>query len=663
MSEASRLDSETNAVNIISVLKTRFLLKRPDRTRPLAARFRPATQFEYMVPSYRTLLVLFLLTLIGAHCLASATSIPASFTSLTGVVTGDEGARDTHSATSFSSHGLDRLDAYGGWPLLKCPHGPAHHFYSQKLGKRWWLCDPAGDVFWLKGVYFISPTALTDTEQKFLQRKYSGGPTPNWEDNWALNQIKRLKNYGFNTIGDFALLYVLPGIRDSYVNADRTIPLKTPYIIQNAPSFYSLKNSEGYARQPAKDIVNGVKRTVYNGFAPHFTDAFDPNFAAWLVGQLRHDPGSLLAKNGLDNDYAVAFDIDENDYTLATKAGSDFETVDTAETGSIATGHQAPHPSWLIMITSPTQNSNEKLHVSYPDKTVYSKVDFAAFMHRRYKGDVSLLNDAWGSSYTSFASDNGGWGRGTGLLDEDGSCPSRKGKPCWVGDAFTLGGETPSMKHDLDDYLRHWMENYFSVQKRIYSALEPGIMLTSELGGWGSPPRKEVLQAAAKFVDFFTFDTVPAVPCSNCFDNQARVDFIARYGGDKPWVEWEGFVANSDSAESAHAVPDLAIATQAQRGVHYEAMVSQMETTADSAGTYHIAGLEWWGWYDQDSQGLNWGLITPNDNPYDGKSSTIDKGTDEAGYITGGESANYSDFLSSVIRANNRVYPGLGGTR
>src|SRR5580704_7266233 len=114
-----------------------------------------------MLPSYRTLIVFFLFTSIGAHCLASATSIPASINSLAGVVTTDGGAPDTRGEISFSSHGSDRLDQYGGWPFLKCPHGPDHHFFSQKLGKRWWLCDPAGDAFWLKGVYFVSPTALT----------------------------------------------------------------------------------------------------------------------------------------------------------------------------------------------------------------------------------------------------------------------------------------------------------------------------------------------------------------------------------------------------------------------------------------------------------------------------------------------------------------------
>jgi hypothetical protein len=75
----------------------------------------------------------------------------------------------------------------------------------------------------------------------------------------------------------------------------------------------------------------------------------------------------------------------------------------------------------------------------------------------------------------------------------------------------------------------------------------------------------------------------------------------------------------------------------------------------DSAtGTYHIVGFDWWGMYDMDGQKSNWGLITPLDNPYDGKSATIKgAGPDQWGYPTGGERVNYGDFLSAVSTANH----------
>jgi hypothetical protein len=61
--------------------------------------------------------------------------------------------------------------------------------------------------------------------------------------------------------------------------------------------------------------------------------------------------------------------------------------------------------------------------------------------------------------------------------------------------------------------------------------------------------------------------------------------------------------------------------------------------------------------FDQNSESKNWGLLSPNDNPYDGKSATIngingDHGEDQWGYRTGGERKNCGDFLSAVKAAN-----------
>jgi len=64
-----------------------------------------------------------------------------------------------------------------------------------------------------------------------------------------------------------------------------------------------------------------------------------------------------------------------------------------------------------------------------------------------------------------------------------------------------------------------------------------------------------------------------------------------------------------------------------------------------------------------DNEKLNWGLVSPHDNPYDGKSATIKgAGPDQWGYPTGGERANYGDFLSAVSTANRLVESQLAGT-
>jgi hypothetical protein len=87
-------------------------------------------------------------------------------------------------------------------------------------------------------------------------------------------------------------------------------------------------------------------------------------------------------------------------------------------------------------------------------------------------------------------------------------------------------------------------------------------------------------------------------------------------------------------------------------------MINALANSSDTAtGTYHVVGFDWWSMYDMNSQDSNWGLLTPHDNPYDGKSATISgNGSDQWGYPTGGEAGNYGDFIDDVSAANNGVF-------
>jgi hypothetical protein len=172
------------------------------------------------------------------------------------------------------------------------------------------------------------------------------------------------------------------------------------------------------------------------------------------------------------------------------------------------------------------------------------------------------------------------------------------------------------------------------------------------VGSWGAPPRKDVLQSAAKYLDLPQMGVPPY--CPTCTDLQQRIDFTAQYLGDKPWIMWEGSYANPDSSESQHSLNDNIATTQGGRGTAYQQMLSQIVNAKDSTtGTYHIVGFYWWDMFDMNSEGLNWGLLSVNDNPYDGCSATIAGcGLDQWGYRTGGERANYGDFISAVKNAN-----------
>jgi hypothetical protein len=547
---------------------------------------------------------------------------------------------------------------------VQCSKGPAAHFYTAKIGDRWWICDPAGNGFFLRGVWDMVANA-NSTTAAFVQSKYAG-PLPSWEANWALEQVRRIQSWGFNTVSDFSINELWPGTVDpAWGTPGNTIPIKAPFALTEQITRYSFTNSGGVCGASAlKDMMNGVG-PAYTGYHWNYGDYFDPNFTNCIANQLSTDTwGLLLALNSINSPYLIYVTIDESDQLGPLDAGPNFSTVDNANTGVLLPGKNSANVAWVTLVAAPTQTANSAQGVTYSDTTVYTKGAFSNWLSARYSGNIAALNSAWGANYTSFGS-AGGWGVGTGVMDENGACPSAaSGQTCWVGDPFALIGETATMQTDMGAFYAYYLDQYFSVLTGQFHIYAPGVMLLAQLGSWGAPPPQQVLTEAPKYIDLPLMGMTPAWVCLNCTDQQARIDFTAQYLGDHPWINWAGFFALPDSAESAFAPPNPAYATQAERGAGYQTMVNNILTAKTTAyGSYPIVGFDWWGLYDLNSQDANWGFLTPLDNPYDGTSATIaGGGPDQWGYPTGGEVANYGDFLTAVTTANLNIYPSMLAT-
>jgi hypothetical protein len=215
-------------------------------------------------------------------------------------------------------------------------------------------------------------------------------------------------------------------------------------------------------------------------------------------------------------------------------------------------------------------------------------------------------------------------------------------------DPNTLSGESAAMQNDLNLFLVHYVGNYFSTVKSVLAAAAPGVMYLgpTNLGGWGNPARSQILQAASPYVD--------VLPVSMDMD-QPRVDFVAQYGGDKPWITWEGRQANPDSYMSP--LSSSGDPTQAIRGQNFRNMVTSLLNAKDSStGALHNVGYKWWEYYDNRAESANWGLLTRRDNAYDGAEAAKALGVDSWGFATGGERSNYGDFIDDVTNANTNVY-------
>src|SRR5439155_341913 len=105
---------------------------------------------------------------------------------------------------------------------------------------------------------------------------------------------------------------------------------------------------------------------------------------------------------------------------------------------------QHPHLGWVALVTNFAQSSSPWV-ASYADTRVHTKQALRDYLAHKY-GTVNALNAAWRSTYTTFDS-AGGWGRGSGLFDEDGRHP-------WVGnERDEMATAAPAVKDDLGGFL------------------------------------------------------------------------------------------------------------------------------------------------------------------------------------------------------------------
>ncbi len=95
------------------------------------------------------------------------------------------------------------LDQYGGYASLPVPGGATGYFRVGKLGDRWVFVTPAGNAFWMTGVFNIN----ADTRFVDLAAKY-GGTNP--QASFGIEATKRLTSWGFNSVAEYSSAYVYP---------------------------------------------------------------------------------------------------------------------------------------------------------------------------------------------------------------------------------------------------------------------------------------------------------------------------------------------------------------------------------------------------------------------------------------------------------------------
>lgn len=507
-----------------------------------------------------------------------------------------------------------RLDQYGGLADAPVPGGATGYFHTTKVGNRWVLADPLGNAFWMLSVYVINHIDGGKRYEDAVIAKYGDNKFM-----FITQALRRLRSWGFNTIGEYSASYAPPIGMYGRREGNRE---KLPFIVLVNVSYGCAKLGI------AKDVYNGVSKTTYKGWFGSLVDAFDPNLPGCaeqgIVESGKRFTGEVevLAKSP----WLLGVTIDDADYTSGFKSGITHV-----------------HPGWLTAVTAPSQSENAKLKLSYTDQTVYTKLAFRDFMKARYNGDIRALNAAWGSDYTTFDS-AGGWGNGTGLLDEDGRNP-------WMRITQFEGplrGPPSNVVADLDAWLLVFARRYFQVMTAASRKVLPHHMVIGP-ASIDAHNRAQVLQAAGEYLDLLQLQTT---------SDEVSLLGTAYDSSQKPCIVWTSFGAQNDSpfaGKPSGRRADFDNPTQEARGQKYGDYLKAAFNVQATDGTKPVVGMDWWELVDKVVGGehANFGLVTPTaDNAYDGVEARVTRGVDAWGYTTGGEQNDYGDFISSARRAN-----------
>jgi len=277
------------------------------------------------------------------------------------------------------------LDIYGGDSLHACagtlPAGGAipgatGFFYTYKDTnlKHWMYCDPLGNRFWQTGVQVVDYGSGSYTA--IVNAKYGAfGSATGWE----ATQTKRLQAMGFNTVGEYARVYMWAPRGQQ--------PNPIPFITTIGPALYnSVGIKDPFANLPPHwDAVGG-----YRGYGS--IDFYDPLWTSLTTGV----GGTLMS-------CTTAFAItcaamDASAYLLAV--GMD----DISRVGEIYSGQG----TYVVGISAPWEQFENSYKYGrsqvFSTPTMYIKQQWANWLCGTRYASLAALNTAWGSTYSTCGS-------------------------------------------------------------------------------------------------------------------------------------------------------------------------------------------------------------------------------------------------------------------
>jgi hypothetical protein len=335
------------------------------------------------------------LSLASATGVISGAPSSAASYSFTAMVTDSASPHNTASQTYTLTITGTSTDQYGGDSVIHCPAGATGAFHTSLIGSQWYLCDPLGNAMWGQGAYAAGPQG--DYTSKYGSQTAAEVAT-----------VTRLKSWGFNLLPPYSDVNLWPSASGMSAN-------KIPYLPIFRPGLYGMDKNPvaGPLTDGIKDLVNSASPywsggsngnpgiSNYGGGEPDWGDTTRQTAA--LHYMLAVDTGDfaniLNGKQSLD--YIVGIAVEDSDQTWGFWGGGNGDPFPTQPPGM-----GTAHGGFITAILSPQQQAEaQHWHLLYNDHTVYTKLNWQAYLQAKY-GTIGALNAAWstGGAYTTFGS-------------------------------------------------------------------------------------------------------------------------------------------------------------------------------------------------------------------------------------------------------------------
>ncbi len=536
--------------------------------------------------------------------------------------------------------GMDEYSGLTAAPVPGCT--PTNYFQIQKVNGRWYYADPNCNAFYQFSVYASYPGFIFSD---IFNGRYGGDYAK-----WAEHSLQRELAYGFNTNDIFYSNFMLP----VNTSTSQAAPTKVPFLL-----FFSTMNDASYdptllgLAEPIKNYCDGIDSNGYQGYCLYTLDIIDPN---WLVANIAELGVQINEFPGAFNTipWIPAISLGDADQVFMFKGnGTRFP--------------EYPHPA-MVVATIAFNYNLPPVNGKWQRPILYSKAAWTcnavandsehfppgqSFLEKKY-GTIAALNQAWGTGnfYTSFC-DAGGFGTGTGVLDEDGR------HTAWFGnDFYNQSGMNPNLKADLDQYLYNMAYQVYYPQVSVVRGYDTNhVLMCGVHGGTGDGGMRSIVAQAFKDAGC----QILVMQWNSEYNNYALVANQAVYDEiGLPLTVFYGVSSQKDSDESqlgGSGVWDADYPTQQSRGQHYNSDNLAIYGAQGSNGDYYVMGINFWGL--TDDTGINWGFITRSDNVYDGICAVQAYSMDPYGYPCGGETANYGDFTDEVTQTNSAIQQQL----